>query len=112
MSSIRSASSSTITWTCSRVRRAAVEQVEQPARGRDQQVRLARLLDLRLDADAAEDGQRLEPARLRERPGVVHDLRRQLAGGREDERGGAPGPGVEGIEDRRDERQGLARPGG
>ena len=92
--------------------RPALEQVEQASGCGDEEVRPARALDLWLDADAAEHGQRLEVASLGQRPSLGDDLCGELAGGRQHQRRWTPPGGIDPIDDRSGERQRLARPGG
>jgi hypothetical protein len=91
---------------------AALEQVLEPARGGDDDVRARGQLGLALEPDAAvHDG-------YRERAGVGHglqlvdDLAGELARRGEDERRGASRLRGDEVGDRYPERQGLAGPGG
>ena len=113
MSSIRSASSRTRTSRPLELRVRVAEVVEEPARRGDDHVDAApeRVL-LRPHADAAEDrraGERRVHGELAE---VLVDLRRQLARRREDERARRAAPlAEEPLQDRQQERRGLAAAG-
>ena len=89
------------------------EVVEEPARGRDQDVHAApERLHLGLHPDAAEDGRARHPHMARELAPVLVDLRGQLARGGEDERSrdSAAAPG-QAVENRQHERGRLAAAG-
>ena len=87
--------------------------VEKPARGRDDDVdAAAKRLLLRPERHAADDRGDTDPGVAREAPRVVFDLRGQLAGRCEYERArGALALGEQPLENRQDERRGLAAPG-
>ena len=91
---------------------AALHEVEQAARRRDQQVGAAGELGLALDAHAAVDGGDAEAAGLRDVAGVVDDLAGELARRGEHERGGPRVVRRQALEDRQDEGERLAGAGG
>jgi hypothetical protein len=91
---------------------APVHEVEQAARGGDEQVGAAGVLRLALDADAAVDGGDGQALGLGDVAGVVDDLAGELTRGGEDERGGPRVAGLQALEDREDERERLAGAGG
>jgi hypothetical protein len=93
------------------VDRAAVDQVHEAARGGDQHVRARGLLGLVVDADAAVHGGDLERAGVHHAGELVDDLRRELAGRREDQRGRPGAVGVEAVGHRHAEGERLARAG-
>ena len=113
MSAMRSASSRT--RTCDRVERhvAALHQVDQPARGPDDDVDAApQRVDLGLQADAAVDRADLTAAEPAERLEHAEHLVGELAGRDEDEAGGPAGLGLgDPLEQREAEGEGLARAG-
>ena len=113
MSSIRSASSSTRISSPGELGVGMGEVIQQPAGGRDDDVRAApEGVLLRAHADAAEHGRRGDRGVHREIVEVLHDLRGQLAGRGEDERpGGAARLVDQPVEDRQDEGRGLAAAG-
>ena len=91
---------------------AALHEVEQATRGRDEQVGAAGELRLALDAHAAVDGGDGEAAGLGDVAGVVDDLAGELARRGEHERGGALVARAQALEDRQDEGERLAGAGG
>ena len=90
--------------------RAALEQVLEAAGRRDHEVRGAGVLDLLVEADAAVDGGDVEAARGGQRARLLDDLADELARRGEHERGRAAGVRLEHVDDRRGERDRLARP--
>ena len=90
----------------------AIEQVLEPARGGDDDVGAGGLLGLLLEPDAAVD------RGDRERPGggdvvqIVDDLQGELAGRGEDQRRGTAVVGLDALDQRDPEGEGLARAGG
>ena len=90
---------------------AAVDQVLEPARGRDEDVGAAGGLDLRGEADAAVDGGDPEVAGIGDRAQLLDDLGRQLPGGSEDQGRGVAGAGLEELDQRDAEGERLARAG-
>ncbi len=90
------------------------EMVQQAAGRRDDDVdAAAEGVLLRSHADAAEDGGGRDRRVHRQVVQVFDDLRRELARGREHQRaGGAAGAIDQGMEDRQEERHGLAAAGG
>ena len=93
------------------VERAALEQVLEATGGGDEDVGALGALDLRAEADAAVDGGDPEAARGGDRLQLVDDLAGQLAGRRQDQRRRAAGVGLDEIDQRHPEGQGLARAG-
>ena len=87
--------------------------VEEPARGRDDDVdAAAKRLLLRPERHTPDDRGDADPGVAREAPRVVFDLRGELAGRREDERARRTlALGEQALENRQHERGGLAAPG-
>ncbi len=92
--------------------RAALEEVLQPAGRGDDDVRLGRLTGLALERDAAVDGGDLQRACVGDVPRLLDDLRRELAGGGEDERRGARVGRLDAVDERDAEGERLAGSGG
>ena len=87
MSSMRSASSSTRISTCAQVDRALLRVIEQATGRRDENVdAAAQGVDLRIDADAAEDDERAQPQILAVALDAFGDLGCELARRHEHER--------------------------
>ena len=89
----------------------ALDEILQPARRCDQDVRAAGGLRLRRDPRAAVDGRNAEILPLGERRELGRDLGRQLAGRHENERGRLAVGGLGALDDRQAEGEGLARAG-
>ncbi len=111
MSSMRSASSRTRTPDLAQRERAALDQVLEPAGRGDDDVGALRRGALRAEADAAVDGGDAQLAGLGDRGQLVDDLARQLAGRGEDERREVLSPGLDAVDQRHAEGEGLAGPG-
>ena len=96
------------------LRGALLEVVDEPARRRDDHLVVAELRGLVPHPDAADDDGAADVARLAEALELLGDLERQLARRREDERASGPGAGAgrQPLDDREEERGGLAGPGG
>jgi hypothetical protein len=112
-SSILSASSSTSARTALRSRWRRSDQVEEPARGTDDDVNAGRQrVDLRLVGPAAVDGQHAYPQVDRGGAQVVGDLDRQFPGGHDHEglRAAALPVLFDQLQQRDAERQGLPVP--
>ena len=92
--------------------RAALEEVLQAAGRGDDDVRLGGLTGLALERDAAVDRGDLQRACVGDVPRLLDDLRRELAGGGEDERGGARGRRLDAVDERHAEGERLAGPRG
>ena len=92
--------------------RAALEEVLQAAGRGDEDVRLGGLAGLALERDAAVDRGDLQRACVGDVPRLLDDLRRELAGGGEDERRGALGRRLEAVDERHAEGERLAGPRG
>ena len=90
---------------------AALDQVEEAAGCRDEDVRVLGTLGLRAESGAAVDGCDLQALRFRVGPQVLDDLRGELAGGDEDECAGAVAAGRRALDERDPEGERLARPG-
>ena len=86
-------------------------QVLEPARRGDDDVRVLRLLRVGHERRAAVDRGDPQALRLGERRELLCDLGRELARRHEDERGGLRLGGVQALDDRDREGEGLARPG-
>ena len=89
---------------------AADEVLEAAGRG-DEDVRLAGGARLLLDAGAAVDGRDGERAGVGQRADLLDDLQGELAGGGEDEAGLLGAVGLQAVDHRRAEGEGLARAG-
>ena len=93
-------------------RRPALHVVDQAARRRDDDLDVrAKGPDLRLEPDAANDLRRAEPVGAAKERGVLDDLQRKLARGRNDE-GPRAVPSRQALYDGQHERGGLAGPRG
>ncbi len=91
---------------------AGVDQVEQPARARDQQVdALPQRLALGLVAHTAVDDRDAVAGRLAHLLGDLFDLSGELAGGGDDERADAARLGRDALQGGQHERRGLAGAG-
>ena len=88
---------------------APLDQVVEAARCGDEDVRAARLLDLRADRRAAVDGRDAQALRLGERAEVVGNLDRELTGRYEHERAGAGVRADGALDERQAEGERLAR---
>jgi hypothetical protein len=93
---------------------AALEVVDEPSRRRDDHLTVPQLGGLVPHPDAADDDRAADLARLAEALELLVDLERELARRREDEgaRAGGGRAGGEPLDDRQEERGGLAGPGG
>jgi hypothetical protein len=91
--------------------RAALEQVLEPARGGDDDVRASSALGLLLDPDPAIDGGDRERLRGGEVVQVVDDLERELAGRGQDQARRAAVAGLDQLDHRQAEGERLARSG-
>ena len=92
--------------------RAAGDEVLQAAGRRDEDVRARRLASLALERHAAVDRGDAQGAGVGDVARLLHDLRRQLPRGGEDERRGARVGRLDAVGERDAEGERLARPGG
>ena len=91
--------------------RAALEEILEPAGGRDDDVRPRGVGSLFLEADATVDGRDPQRAGRRDVAKLVDDLGRELPRRREHERRGSRPAGVDRLDHRDAERERLARAG-
>ncbi len=90
---------------------AAGEQVLEPARGGDDDVGAAGRGDLGAEADAAVDGADPQLLGAADRVELVDDLAGELAGRRQDQSGEVAAAGLDQVDHRDSEGEGLAGPG-
>ena len=91
---------------------ASLHEVEQASGRRHEDLRAAGELRLLLDAGATVDGRDRQVAHRGDRPELFRDLKRELAGGSDDERRAGRRFQAKLLDDRRREGKGLARAGG
>ena len=109
MSSIRSASSRTRILTDVERDQAPLDEIVEPAGGGDDDVRAAQALHLCSDRGSAVGGRRAKALRLAEQRELLGHLERELARGREHERGGGGLAGRDELDDRQPEGERLPR---
>ena len=86
----------------------ALDQVVEPARSRDENVRAADPLGLCGEWNTSVGDCDVNPVAARDRLDLLRHLGAELAGRDEDERAGSPGAGLEALDDRRREGECLA----
>src|SRR5205823_1693009 len=88
---------------------APLDEIVEPAGGGDDDMRAAQALHLWADRSAAVGGRRTKALRLAEQRELLGHLERELAGGREHERGRGRLVGRDELDDRQGEGQRLPR---